>query len=380
MPGLRSLAATLAVTLLASGSALADNPGQGQASSVPADTVFAIRTVATLSNPWAMAFMPNHGLLVTEKSGNLRIVYPDEHVGKPIAGVPQVVYAGQGGLLDVAVHPDFATNRYVYLSYAEAGANGTSGLAVGRGKLLNGKLQGFTVIWRQFPKLSGSGQFGAHMAFAPDKTLFVTAGDRVAINYVQALDNTIGKVVHLNDDGTPVATNPYFGADPNASAIWSIGHRNEYGLAFDAAGQLWEHENGPQGGDELNLIQRGANYGWPVVSNGRNYGSPTDDIPNHDTHPEFAAPKVWWDPSIAPAGLIIYSGKKFPQFKGNAFVGALAGQELTRIVFGGTGTGATETARYAMGTRIRDLAQGADGSIYALEDGSSGRLFKLTPK
>ena len=367
-------AAALSLTFAAH----ADNPGQGSAPTVAASTIFTITPVASFDNPWAMTFLPDGRALVTEKPGNLRVVATNGTVSAPLTGIPGVQYGGQNGLLDVAIHPNFATNRLVYLSFVERGPGGTSGLAVGYGRLVNNELQRFTVIFRDPKKVSeGNGHNSGRLAFAPDKTLFITAGERQQFTPAQDLTTSKGKVIHVTATGVALPSHPFNGS-ALTNKIWSLGHRNLLGLAFDASGNLWEHENGPQGGDELNLILRGANYGWPIVSNGRNYGSPTDDIPNHDTRPDFAAPKVWWDPSIAPSGLMFYSGSMFPAFSGNAFLGALAGQAIVRVTV--TGTNATETVRYSMGARIREVEQGPDGAIWALEDGGGGRLLKLTPK
>ena len=359
-------------TALVSVPSYAANPGQGQAPSVDVATVFRVSPVATLPNPWAMAVLPDSSFLVTDKSGALRTVATDGRVSSPIPGVPVVKFEGQGGLLDVAIHPDFATNRLVYLSFAEAGLNGTSGLALGRGKYVNGRLQSFAVIWRDRSK-TGGGHFSGRIVFAPDKTLFLTSGDRQQATPAQVLSSTQGKVLHMTAGGNPAPDNP----NPK-SRVWTLGHRNPLGIAFDASGTLWTHEHGPQGGDEINVIERNTNYGWPLVSNGRNYGSPTDDIPNHDARPEFNAPETWWDPSIAPSGMIIYSGSVFPQFAGNMFLGGLASQALIRVTL--TGKTASETVRYAMGARIREVEQGPDGAIWVLEDGSTGRLLRLTPR
>ncbi len=355
------------------------NPGQQTIAARPATNVFRIAPVATLSNPWAMAFLPDATLIVTQKSGELKSVATDGRVAT-ISGVPPVSFQGQNGLLDVAIHPDFASNRLLYLSFSEPGPNGSSGLAVGRGRYVNGVLTGFAVIWRDEDKVgAGYGQTAGRMAFAPDKTLFVSAGERQLFTPAQSLQSSQGKILHMTDAGAALADRPFPGGNGATTYIWTLGHRNPLGIAFDPQGRLWEHENGPQGGDELNLIERGKNYGWPVVSNGTNYGDApgVDTIPDHDSRPDFAAPQAWWNPSVAPAGLMFYTGTRFPKFTGNAFMGALAGQSLIRVVF--TGNRVT-TVRYDMGARIREVEQAPDGAILVLEDGSAGRLLRLTPK
>lgn len=336
-------------------------------------------TVATLQSPWAMAFLPDGRMLITEKPGTLRIVTQAGAKSAPIAGVPTVAFSGQGGLQDVVPHPGFANNRLVYWSYAESGTGG-SGLAVARGALVEdaggARLTNVEVIWRQTPKLSGNQQFGGRLAFAPEGTLFITAGDRVAITRVQDLGTTIGKIVRINDDGSVPAGNPFATTAGARSELWSIGHRNPYGLAFDAAGRLWESEMGPAGGDELNLIVAGRNYGWPNVSNGNNYDG--SNIPDHSPGDGYEAPSVSWSPVIAPGGMIIYSGTLFAAWKGDALLAGLQSQGLVRVHL--DGATAAEAQRIPLGTRIRDVEQGPDGAIWVLEDAANGRLMRLDPQ
>jgi aldose sugar dehydrogenase len=334
--------------------------------------------VASFSWPWAMVFLPDGRLLVTEKPGTLRLVAQDGTKSGALGGVPAVSYAEQGGLLDVTLHPNFATNRLVYLSYAEPGTGG-AGLAVARGTLTEDgsgpRLTGTTVIWRQTPKVSDTGQYGGRMAFAPDGKLFVTAGDRRAIARVQDLTTTIGKIVRLNDDGTVPAGNPFATTAGARPEIWTLGHRNPYGLAFDAAGRLWEQEMGPQGGDEFNLIVAGQNYGWPNVSNGQNYDG--SNIPDHAPGDGYAAPFVSWTPVIAPGGMILYSGSLFAAWQGDAIIAGMVSRGLVRVRY--TATSAAEAQRIGLNQRIREVEQGPDGAIWVLEDASNGRLLKLTP-
>jgi glucose/arabinose dehydrogenase len=339
---------------------------------------FTATAVADFDEPWAMTFLPDGRLLVTEKAGKLFLVTQDGHK-TPVAGGPTVDYGGQGGLGDVITHPDFAQNKTIYLSFVEAGEDDTRGAVIARATLsaseAGAELGDLEVIWRQSPKVTGRGHFSHRMAFSPDGYLFITSGDRQKFTPAQDMQQNLGKVIRLNGDGSVPADNPFVEQGGIAAQVWSLGHRNLLGLAFDASGKLWEHEMGPAGGDEFNLIVRGENYGYPIVSDGNHYdGSP---IPNHDTHPEFAAPKIQWTPVIAPAGLVIYSGELFPSWKGDALIGGLRTQALIRVKL--KGDEAVEAARYDMGKRIREVEQGPDGSVWLLEDEVGGRLLRLTP-
>lgn len=344
------------------------------------DWPFTATPQATFNEPWAMSFLPDGTALVTEKRGALKRFDPASGQVGSISGVPKVAYGGQGGFGDVLPHPGFAQNGWVYLSYAEAGEGDTRGGAVARAKLTlnadgSGALSELKVIWRQQPKVTGSGHYGHRLAFGPDGKLWISSSERQKFDPAQDMSGNLGKIVRLNADGSVPSDNPFARQGGVAAQVWSLGHRNVLGLAFDANGLLWEHEMGPAGGDELNLIQRGANYGYPIVSNGDHYdGRP---IPDHDTRPEFAAPKVSWTPVISPAGFIIYSGSQFPQWRGNGFIGGLSSQSLVRIEF--NGEKAREAARYDMGKRIREVEQGPDGAIWLLEDGGGGRLLQLRP-
>lgn len=336
--------------------------------------------VARFDQPWAMTFLPDGRLLVTEKPGKLRLIdVATRQIGE-IIGVPAVAYGGQGGLGDVVLHPQFASNRWIYLSYAEEGTGGVRGAAVARATLNldasgnNGSLSNLQVLWRQI-KVSGDAHYSHRIAFDRDGKLWISSGERQKGTPAQDLQSNLGKIIRLNADGSIPADNPFASQGGVAAQVWSLGHRNVYGLVFNTQGQLWEHEMGPMGGDELNLIERGSNYGWPIVSNGSNYDG--SDIPDHSTRPEFNAPEAWWTPVIAPAGFIIYDGNLFPYFRGNGFIGGLASTALIRIQFDGN-TG-REVSRYPMGQRIREVEQGPDGAIWLLEDGSNVRLLKLTP-
>jgi glucose/arabinose dehydrogenase len=341
---------------------------------------FTATPVATFDEPWAMSFLPDGRLLVTEKPGRLYVVTQDGRKSPVTGEIPKVDYGGQGGFGDVVPHPDFAGNGLVYLSYAEAGDGGTRGAAVARGKLTlgpeGGRLTGVEVIWRQDPKVSGRGHYGHRIAFSADGYLYISSGERQHFDPAQDMSGNLGKVLRLNADGSIPADNPFADRGGVAAQVWSLGHRNPLGLAFDGAGRVWEVEMGPAGGDELNLVVRGDNYGYPIVSNGDHYDGTL--IPDHDTRPDFAAPKVWWTPVISPSSLAFYSGDLFPDWKGSAFIGGLSSQSLVRIRF--DGENAAEAERFDMGERIRAVRQGPDGAIWLLEDGSNGRLLRLTPR
>ncbi|TKB26602.1 PQQ-dependent sugar dehydrogenase [Desulfopila sp. IMCC35006] len=331
------------------------------------------------NEPWAMTFLPDGDLLVTEKSGTLLQVHLDDRSRVPVKGVPKVAYGGQGGLGDIILHPQYRDNNWIYLSYAEQDASGNRGAAVARAQFrpasAQPELKNFEVIWRQQPKVSGSGHYSHRLAFSPDGHLFITSGERQKQSPAQSWEQNLGKVIRLNADGSVPSDNPFQDRGELAKTFWSLGHRNLLGIAFDQQGRLWTHEMGPRHGDEFNLTLGGDNYGWPIVSWGDQYsGMP---IPDHDTRPEFNAPEVYWVPTVAPSGLIIYDGSMFPAWQGNAFVGGLRSQSLVRIRI--EGDRAEEVERFAMGKRIREVEQGPDGAIWVLEDEEGGRLLRLTP-
>lgn len=347
---------------------------------------FQMTEVSRFSTPWAMDFLPGSGVrlttaaLLTEKDGRLWLINTTDGTRQRVSGVPQVKVAGQGGLGDVVAHPGFAGNQRVYLSYTEAGANGTSGAALGYGRLILGegapRIQDFKVIWRQSPKVSGNGHFSHRIAFAPDGTIFVSSGDRQKFDPAQDMSGNLGKILHLTEEGAPAAGNPWASRGGIAATFWTIGHRNALGLAFAPDGRLWETEMGPKGGDEVNLIQAGRNYGWPRASNGSNYDG--SDIPDHRPGDGFEPPKVWWTPSISPGALLIYSGDLFKGWKGDAIIPALSGEALIRVDI--DGDQARKADEWPMGARIRSVDQGPRGEIYLLEDGpSGGRLLRLEP-
>lgn len=350
--------------------------GGCQASAVDA---FKSTPVTSFDEPWAMTFLPDGRLLVTEKAGRLLIVTQSGEQSAPVTGVPDVDYGGQGGLGDVILHPDFARNEFIYLSYAEAGDQDLRGAAVVRARLVltdtGGTLEDVAVIWRQHPKVSGRGHFGHRLAFDPDGYLFIASGERQHFTPAQDLQQNLGKILRLHDDGRVPDDNPFAAEGGIAAEVWSLGHRNPLGLAFDAEGRLWNQEMGPRHGDELNLVRRGGNYGYPLVSNGDHYDG--SKIPDHATRPDFEAPKLFWVPGISPAGLMIYSGGLFPRWQGSAFIGGLSSESLVRVAF--DGLDAREAERFDMGSGIREIEQGPDGAIWVLEDKSGGRLLKLTP-
>ena len=353
-------------------------PGKAQTSERP----FTVQEVAKFSTPWAIEFLPGSGVpltgqaLVTEKEGKLWLVDTATGQKQEVAGVPAVNVAGQGGLGDVVVHPGFAGNQRVYLSFVEKGEGG-SGAVLGYGRLILGsgapRIDGFKIIWRQAPKVSGNGHFSHRIAFGPDGLLYLSSGDRQKFTPAQDMGGNLGKVLRLTDEGLPAPGNPWAAQGGVAAQLWSIGHRNVLGLAFAPDGKLWESEMGPEGGDEVNLVVAGKNYGWPKASNGSNYGG--GDIPDHKAGDGFEPPKVFWTPSISPGGLMIYTGDKFAAWKGDALVPALSGEALIRVDI--DGDKATKAEQWAMGKRIRAVEQGPEGSVYLLED--EGRLVRLEP-
>ena len=367
---------TVVVALAVGGAAVArQNAGAQPARDLP----FNVQVVADFESPWAMTFLPDGRMLVTEKAGTLYLVSADGQQRQQVSGVPAVSSEGQGGLMDVVLHPAFAQNRFVYISYSEAGQGG-KGVVLARGVLDEGgspALQKVQTLFRGSPYVDGDGHFAGRIAFSPDGFLFFTNGDRQKFDPAQEPKATLGKVLRLRDDGTPAPGNPL--ADKGFHpAVWSYGHRNPLGIAFDAAGNLWEQEMGPKGGDEVNLVLAGRNYGYPIVSDGDHY----DDrpIPDHATRPEFEKPKVTWTPVISPGGLMVYSGKLWPEWKGDLFIGGLSSQSLVRVDV--DGTTARKGDQWPMGERIREPEEGPDGAIWLLEDGrrgGQGRLLKLTP-
>lgn len=340
---------------------------------------FTVETVADgLDHPWGMEVLPSGDVLVTERTGQLRRVSPNGRISLPIAGVPRVYNEGQGGLLDVALAPDFADSGKIFLSYAE-GNDEKAGTAVASATLSSDTLEDVRVIFRQYPKVEGGNHFGSRLAFAPDGNLFITLGERFDYrDQVQKLDNHLGKIVRLHPDGSIPDDNPYVGSAEALPEIWSYGHRNIQGAAIHPkTGKLWIHEHGPRGGDEINLPRAGGNYGWPEASYGIHYWM----MPIKDDHAGqgFIEPIYHWTPSIAPSGMLFYTGNAFTDWQGNVFVGALAGQHLARLTLGGETVLSEENLLSELKVRIRDVAQDAQGNILLLTDSSNGTLLKLKP-
>lgn len=370
---------------------LADTPATaGRANRPQTPPPFAMTKLGQFDEPFSIALLPGGEALVTEKAGTLKLRMADGRIGV-VSGVPRVSVGGQGGLLDVAPAPDFATSRRIYLTYAQPGA-GAGELALARASLDwiatlqcrkapcsqagigSGSLSDVQVLWRSGSDGPG-GQFGAIVTFAPDgKSLFLSSGERQRFVPAQDPEQRLGKILHLTLDGKAWPGNPQYDAGGARAETWSTGHRNPYGLVFASDGRLWEVEMGPRGGDELNLILPGRNYGWPIVSNGDNYsGKP---IPDHPSRPDLEAPRLWLNPSMSPGGMLYYTGAMFPEYRGDLFIAALSDESLIRVTL--DGDRATPADQWAMGARIRDVAQAPDGAIWVLQD--DGALMRLAKK
>ncbi|QZD87727.1 PQQ-dependent sugar dehydrogenase [Qipengyuania psychrotolerans] len=390
MKRLSKLAATLSpVALLASCGSGYSTEGGSEAVSTPAPTEldFAITEHGSFNEPWASAFLPGTRMLfITEKSGSIK--FKDLASGRlgTVSGVPAVDYGGQGGLGDIAFLPSEAgrdsSDRTIYLSWVEAGEDDTRGAVVGRGQLLclqadECSIEGLKVIWRQAPKVTGRGHYSHRIIFSPDQQyMYVTSGDRQKMQPAQDASNTLGTIVRLNLDGTPSAGNPLAAQGSPSDQIWSWGHRNLLGIDFDASGQLWEIEHGPAGGDELNLVKKGANYGWPVRSDGDHYDGA--NIPDHTADDGFEKFAINWTPVIAPGNMVFYRGDLFDGMKGDLLISGLKTKALIRVEV--DGEDAREVARYDMDNRIRSVIEGPDGALWVLEDGEGGRLLELRPE
>jgi glucose/arabinose dehydrogenase len=348
--------------------------------SAAADALRAVTVAQGLVNPWSLAFLPDGRMLVTEKPGRLRVVEADGKLGAPLAGLPAISVGGQCGLLDVLLDPKFADNRFIYFSYAEPASGGESGnsTAVARAKLGDNALTDVRVIFRQQPKYSSSAHCGGRLVFARDGKLFVTLGDRFARkDDAQTLNNHHGKVVRIEPDGQVPKDNPFVGRAGALPEIWSLGHRNVQGGALHpSTGELWTHEHGPQGGDEVNVTEAGRNYGWPLLTYGRNYGSGTR-IGEEGPQPGYEQSLKVWVPSIAPSGMAFLTSERYPGWKGSLFVGALRGEMLVRLTLDGRKVTGEERMLTELKERIRDVRQGPDGRLYLLTDSGNGRILRL---
>jgi glucose/arabinose dehydrogenase len=360
-------------------------PGATQITNAPKQATKEVIKVDTmvrsLVHPWGLAFLPDGRLLVTERPGRMRIVGKDGKLSQPIKGVPPVYASGQGGLLDVALSPDFASSGRIFFSYAEPRGGGMNNTAVARAQLVadeEARLEDVQVIFRQEPSYASSHHFGSRIVFARDGSLFITLGERFsARDEAQNPGNHIGKLIRITPEGRPHAENPKRGGW--RPEIWSIGHRNVQAAALHpTTGKLWTIEHGARGGDEINVPEAGKNYGWPVISYGRNYDLTKIGIGTHKEGME--QPIYYWDPSIAPSGAAFYTGDLFPQWKGNLFVGALAGQALHRLVLDGEKVTGEEVLLKDLGERIRDVRQGPDGALWLLTDSPEGRVLRVTPR
>ncbi len=377
-------------------------PGQTRTCSVKSNVAFDVTVLAKgLANPWAVEPLPNGDLLITEKTGQLRIVSAKGEIGQPIGGLlpvgsgglsatsgqgglPPITARGQGGLLDVALSPDFAKDQTIFWSFSEQAEAGGSGTSVARGRLSDDRknLEQVRVIFRALPTYNNGLHFGSRLAFGPDNMLYITLGDRFDKPNrpkAQQLDTHLGKIIRINPDGSVPADNPFANQSGAMPEIWTLGHRNIQSAAFDAQGQLWTVEMGPQGGDELNLIEKGKNYGWAVVTFGQEYSG--DPIEGAVTAREgYENPVYYWDPVIAPSGAQFYTGNAFPAWRGSLFVGALKERRLVRLVIKDNRVTGEEHLLSDRGQRIRDVRQGPDGALYIVTDETNGELWKITPK
>ena len=373
------LGITAALFLAGAGPTLAaDAPSSLGVADSQEHRVEVVQIAGGLRRPWALAFLPDGGMLVTERPGRLRMVRDGRLLPDPVAGLPEVTAQGQGGLMDVALHPGFERNRWVYLSYAASGQGGVN-TEVARGRLADGRLEAVEVIFRARPKASGGRHFGSRLLFVPDGTLYVSLGERGQRRESQNLRSHLGAMVRLHDDGRVPEDNPFADRPDALPEIYSYGHRNIQGLALQpGSGVIWSHEHGPQGGDELNVLGPGRNYGWPVITYGRNYVTGTR-IGEGERKAGMEQPVHYWDPSIAPSGLAFYDGEAFPRWQGNLLVGSLKFAYVARLVLDGSKVVHEEALLRGRLGRIRDVRLGPDGYVYLLTDEDDGRLLRLQP-
>jgi aldose sugar dehydrogenase len=377
----------VAALTIVTGTLAASQPAAAQITNAPAQKTkqaVKVETFASgLVHPWGLAFLPDGRLLATERPGRMRVVAKDGKLSPTLQGVPPVLAAGQGGLLDVALSPDFASSRLIYFSYSEPRSAGLNGTSVARAKLTldadGGRLDGLEVIFRQEPAAGGAMHFGSRLAFARDGNLFVTLGERShSKDRAQDLRTHFGKVVRIRPDGSVPPDNPFVNKSDARPEIWSYGHRNPQSAAINpASGKLWTVEHGARGGDEVNIPQAGKNYGWPVITYGRDYTYLP--IGEGTAKAGMEQPIYYWDPSIAPSGMAFYTGNLFPEWKGNLFVGALAGRALHRLVLDGERVVGEEALLRDLGERIRDVRSGPDGALWLLTDNPQGRILRVVP-
>lgn len=348
------------------------------------DGPFSAESMGEMPNPWAMAFEPGTGrVFVTQQDGALLMYDPANGETWDVSGTPDVVYERQGGLGDIAFAPDYATSGTIYLSWAQDSGNATTVAAVGRGTLDCARqsacrITGFDEIWRQSRGGENKGHYSHRLAFSPDgRYLFVASGDRQEQTPAQDLSNNLGTIVRLMPDGRAAPGNPFAERGGATAQIWSYGHRNTLGLAFSPEGDLWNLEHGPAGGDELNMVARGANYGWPVRSYGENYNG--DPIPDHSADDGFTKPAIYWTPVIAPGDMIFYTGRMFADWQGQILIANLKTTSISRVTYDAGANSAEEVSRYPFPERLRDIAQAPDGAIWVIEDEENGRLLRLTP-
>ncbi|MFZ4069562.1 MAG: PQQ-dependent sugar dehydrogenase [Caulobacterales bacterium] len=373
------LAACVAATLAACTAKPADQVAEAESPKADAAKYQVAAVAEGLSFPWSIAFLPDGSMLVTEKEGRLRVIRDGKLLAEPVRGVPPVLFDGQGGLFQVSLHPRFAENNWIYLTYA-AGTEGANATRLTRATFKDAALSDVTALFSAQPAKSGTAHYGGRIAWLPDETLLLTLGDGFSYRTkAQALDSDLGKIVRLRDDGTPAPDNPFVSKAGARPEIYTLGHRNVQGIARDSvSGAIYAHEHGPMGGDEINLIQAGRNYGWPIITYGRDYTGA--QISPFTARAGLEQPLVYWVPSIAPSGMTIVTKDLFPAWKGDLLVSALAGMQVRRVHLQGGKVESQEVLFGELGERIRDVAEAPDGSLYLLTDSAEGKVLRVTPK